>query len=116
MALGFVPVQKTADLSEQSRGYPGENFAQILMDGGFGDSEFLCCGSDGTAAFDHVHSQPPGAVIFVVMHRFASLRCVVTIQTMPVYERYSIDGWTGFYYNIYIYDTILEENHDILYQ
>ena len=118
MALGFVFLHELPNLGKEGRGDPGQDLTQILVDCGFGNPEFLSGGADGAAAFDHVHSQSAGAVVFVVCHRNNLLSCVVTIQPMCRLGGYSIDERGGIHYNgnVYSYETFPEVYYGILYE
>ena len=68
VALGLVPLEKLTDLGIEGRGGPRQQVAQVLVNGGFGDPELKGGGTDGPAAFDHVHSQLSGPFFFVIGH------------------------------------------------
>ena len=72
VALLFVEVKDLPDLSIESRAALRQPLGQILVNGGFGDTEPLRRRTHGGSGLDHVHSQFTGSLLKVMFHRLPS--------------------------------------------
>jgi hypothetical protein len=72
MTLPLVLLQNFPGLQVQRPIASGQPLLKILVDGGFGDAEMPCGGSDSCAVFNDVHSQLAGSLLDGVGHTLAS--------------------------------------------
>lgn len=66
MPLGFILRENTVHLAEKQRIEPLQSVCNILMDGGFADSERFSRSSDRAAVFDQVGCKDSGAFIIII--------------------------------------------------
>ena len=75
MAFPFVDFQYLSDLFKQPWVTPWQALGQVLVDGGFGNSEMLGSGADRRTRLDHVHSHFAGSSVDMVCHRIPPMLC-----------------------------------------
>lgn len=74
MALLLIAVQNLADLTKKTVVRMLQALSQVLVDGGFGDAEFLCGSAHCGTGLDHVRGQTTGPFVHIFPRR-SPLRC-----------------------------------------